>query len=69
MNKLQELSLEALDQVSGGGDVADSLGDMSTVMQMRMQMYMDSRTKCFEVLSNVLHKMGNTSGAIVQNLK
>jgi hypothetical protein len=58
-----ELSLNKLDQVSGG-----SLGDVST-MQMRLQMYMDRSQKVMSTLSNILKKISDTSIGIVQNLK
>jgi methylmalonyl-CoA mutase cobalamin-binding subunit len=68
-NANEELALEALDQVSGGGGGLDTMGDMSQIMQMRLQKYLDAYTKCFEMLSNVMHKMGNTSSQIAQNMK
>jgi methylmalonyl-CoA mutase cobalamin-binding subunit len=70
MNRpINELSLDTLDHVSGGGGSLDAMGDMSSLMQMRLQKYLDAYTKCFETLSNVMHKMARTSDAVVQNMK
>jgi hypothetical protein len=45
------------------------MGDMSSLMQMRLQKYLDAYTKCFEMLSNAMQKMASTSDAVVQNMK
>jgi hypothetical protein len=47
----------------------DSMGDMTQLMQMRLQKYLDAYTKMFEMLSNALKKIGTTSDNMVQNLK
>ncbi len=64
----QELNLAELDRV-GGGSSLDSMSDLSQLMQMRIQKYLDSYTKAFEMASNVMHRIGSASGSIVQNMK
>jgi hypothetical protein len=46
----------------------DTLGDLTTMVQMRLQKYLDSYTKCFEMLSNIMKKMADTSGTIAKNM-
>ena len=65
----KELSSEELDKVSGGNSVTDSLGDLSEVDQMKLQMTMDNRSKLAQTLSNVLKQNSDTANSIVQNLK
>jgi hypothetical protein len=47
----------------------DSMGDLSTETSVKMQMYLDRRSKFISTLSNLLKKMSETSDAIVSNLK
>jgi hypothetical protein len=47
----------------------DSVAELSTMNQMRMQQVMDRRTKLIAILSNLLKKMSDTSAGILQNLK
>ena len=63
MNNANEvLSLDSLDQVSGGSD-------MGTEMQLRLQMYMDRYSKTESTLSNIMKKMSDTAQSTTQNLK
>ena len=63
MNNVNEiLSLDSLDQVSGGSD-------MGTEMQLRLQMYMDRYSKTESTLSNIMKKMSDTAQSTTQNLK
>ncbi len=50
-------------------DGLDSMSDMSQLFQMRLQKYLDTYTKMFEMLSNVLKRIGETKDAIAQNIK
>lgn len=47
----------------------DSLSDLSEPMQMRLQQYMDRRSKALETLSNLMKKMSQTAETIVGNMK
>jgi bacteriocin-like protein len=66
---MRELSINELDQVSGGRGVLDMMGDLSMEKQMRLQMYMQPFTQTMAMISNLMHKVGQTSGAIVHNMK
>ena len=45
------------------------MNDVSSLMQMRMQKYLDAYTKCFEMLGNIMIKVSNTGNQIVQSYK
>jgi hypothetical protein len=47
----------------------DSMNEVSEMSSMRLQMAMDRRSKFIETLSNVLKSIGDTSSAIVSNMK
>jgi len=47
----------------------DSLGDMSSEQQMRMQMSMDRKSKLQDTLSNVMKKQSQTDDSITKNMK
>jgi hypothetical protein len=47
----------------------DSLGEISEMESLRLQMAMDRLSKLMSTLSNLLKKMPDTSQAIVSNLK
>jgi hypothetical protein len=47
----------------------DSLGDMSEMESLRLQMAMDRRSKFLETLSNVMKKLSDTSSSLISNLK
>lgn len=47
----------------------DSLNDISQAQQMKLQMLMDQRSKLIETMSNLMKTMGDTSSAIIQNIK
>jgi hypothetical protein len=52
--------------------VADQLStpsEMSELMQLRLQMALDRRSKFAEALSNLLKKQSDTAAAIIGNLK
>jgi len=50
-------------------DARDSLAEMGEEQQLRLQMYMDRRQKLFQMLSNIMKKLSDTSGTIIGNLK
>jgi len=50
-------------------DSLDSMGEMSEMDSLRLQMAMDRRAKLVAALSNLLKKMNDTSGSILGNLK
>jgi hypothetical protein len=56
-------------ELSSNQEHLDNMGDMTQLMQMRLQKYLDAYSKMFEMLSNVMKKMSATSASIVQNLK
>jgi hypothetical protein len=67
-----ELSYNQLDQVSGGkglGGHLDSLSDLGTEQQLRLQMTMDAFSKSASMLSNILKKFSDTASGITANLK
>ena len=66
---MTELSINDLDQVSGGRGILDMMGDLTMEKQQRLQMYMEPFNQTMAMISNILHKVAHTSGAIVQNLK
>lgn len=55
--------------VSGAKNDLDSLNDISTQKQMRLQMLMESRSKAYETLSNVMKASASTAQGLVDNLK
>lgn len=50
-------------------DDLDSLGDMSTNLQMRLQMLQSQYSQIMEALSNIMKSMNQTSQTLVENLK
>jgi hypothetical protein len=57
---------------SAGKIIADQLStpsEMSELMQLRLQMALDRRSKFEEALSNLLKKQSDTAAAIIRNLK
>lgn len=67
-----ELSLDRLNHVSGGKGGSghlDSLSEIGTEQQLRLQMYMDAYSKTLGMLSNMLKKISDTAGSITQNMK
>jgi hypothetical protein len=52
-----------------GNDELLSMGDMTQLLQMRLQKYQDAYTKMFEILSNVLKRISETRDVIAQNIK
>lgn len=50
-------------------DKIDAMGDLSQMQAMRLQIYMDRRSKFFETLSNIMKKTASTVENIVNNLK
>ncbi len=61
---IEELTLEELDLATGYG-----VGDMSSLVQMELQMAMDRKSKFVEAVSNILKSTDDTSSQIVKNLK
>jgi hypothetical protein len=47
----------------------DSMSEMGEMESLRLQMAMDRMSKMMSTLSNILKKMSDTAGAIVQNMK
>lgn len=47
----------------------DSMSEMGEMQSLRLQMAMDRLSKMMSTLSNVLKKISDTQGAIVQNIK
>lgn len=50
-------------------DDIDSLGDLTEMQQLRLQVYMDRRQKAYEMLSNVMKKQSDMQDTIIGNLK
>jgi hypothetical protein len=48
---------------------SDQLNDMGQIQQLRMQMFMDRRSKAMDELSNLMKKIAETQAGIIQNLK
>lgn len=48
---------------------ADTVGELSELDQLRLQMAMDRLAKMMSTLSNILKKMSDTASQITQNLK
>ena len=48
---------------------ATVLGDLTQLMQLRLQTYLDAYTKMFEALSNILGKIAQTQDSMVSHLK
>lgn len=55
--------------VSAAQDQIDSLGDVSTSLQMRIQLQQGHYSQIMEALSNIMKKMGDVHQAIVENMK
>jgi len=47
----------------------DSLNELSEQRNLKMQMYMDRRSKAMETLSNIMKKISETQDSIIQNMK
>jgi SMC interacting uncharacterized protein involved in chromosome segregation len=47
----------------------DSMTEMGEMESLRLQMIMDRMSKMMSTLSNLLKKMSDTAGTIVQNMK
>jgi len=47
----------------------NSLNEMSELDQIRLQMYMDRRSKMMETLSNLMKKINDTKEDIIKNMK
>jgi hypothetical protein len=50
-------------------EASDSLNDMSTSMQMKLQLEMSRYAQVMEAMSNIEKTMSDTSNSIIQNLK
>lgn len=55
--------------IEGEEGKLDTMGDMTQLMQMRLQKYLDAYSKMFEMLSNALKKIAQTSDNMAQNIK
>jgi bacteriocin-like protein len=60
-----ELTDNELDQVSGGTELDQVSGEDS----LRLQMYMEQRSKFMQTASNILHSIAGTGSKITQNMK
>ena len=47
----------------------ESLNELSEQRSLKMQMYMDRRSKTMETLSNIMKKISETQDSIIQNMK
>ena len=47
----------------------DSMSEMGEMDSLRLQMAIDRMSKMMSTLSNILKKMSDTAGAMVQNIK
>jgi hypothetical protein len=47
----------------------DSMSEMGEMQSLRLQMAMDRMSKMMSTLSNLLKKISDTQGSIVQNIK
>lgn len=47
----------------------DSMSEMGEMESLRLQMYMDRRSKMMETLSNIMKKISDTQDDIIKNLK
>ncbi len=54
---------------SSGGSGTASLSDLGDAQQLRLQMYMDRRSKMYETLSNLMKRSSDASSSIIANLK
>jgi len=50
-------------------DLLKGTSDMSEVLQQRLQMAMERRSKAMEVLSNLMKKQSETASCIIKNMK
>lgn len=50
------------------GDL-DTMNDETQLDQMKMQEYMENRSKCYEAISNIMKAVASTADGIVANLK
>jgi hypothetical protein len=55
--------------VTAAQDTVDSIGDLGTDLQMRLQLAQDRYSKIMEALSNIMKKMADTGQTLVENLK
>jgi len=63
--------IEAIDALAIGDArrELDRLSDMSELTTMRLQHHLESVTKAYETLSNVMKKMSRSSDEIIRHLK
>jgi hypothetical protein len=59
----------ALAQAETAPEATDSLGDLSSDKQLRLQMLQDRRAEAMEMLANIMKKQSETSSTIIGNLK
>ncbi len=50
-------------------DQNSALGDISEQLQMKVQLAQDNRSKCYDTISNIMKKSGDTAEDIIDNLK
>jgi hypothetical protein len=66
----QDLTREDLLELTDTmGDQLNSLSEMDEMASLRLQMYMERRSKVLEALSNILKQFSDTQSAIIANLK
>lgn len=54
---------------SSGGTGTASMSDLSEAQQLRLQMYMDRRSKMYSTLSNLMKRSSDAASSIIANLK
>ena len=62
INPDAEMSNDELDKIDGGTGGGEQTS-------MRLQQYMEKRSKAFETLSNLMHKKSGIGDSITQNQK
>jgi hypothetical protein len=60
---------QEVDVLLAGMEKSDNLSNMGELESLRVQMAMDRLSKAMSTLSNILKKISDTQGQIVQNLK
>lgn len=60
---------ERIKVVNYNADKKDAMNELSETQQMRLQTYMDRKTKAMETISNLMKKYSDTQDTIINNLK
>jgi hypothetical protein len=62
-------AVEAFEKIHNLADKLDAMNEMSETTSLRLQMLMDRRSRFISTLSNIMKKISDTQGTLVQNLK